>query len=207
MKAVREAYRCSAGFLYRTLYEQLELKRRQHLYPWPAVVGIDEHFFRRDPTFGHRQFVTVLVDFRGRRLMEVVHGKSAAELRPALERIPGRHDVRYVVLDMSDSYLSFVQDFFPRAKLVADKFHVLRLMSPAINRRRKLITGDKRTLPIRRLLLRNGFNLDHGTRFVLNQWLLRHPELNEVYRVKEAMHSLYRTRGFYRGSSLDLCVI
>jgi transposase len=198
LKSVRLAYRCSSGFLYRTLYEQLELKRRQRLYPWPRVVGIDEHFFRRNPLFGTREFVSVLVDFKGRRLMEVVQGRTSNELKAGLEYIPGRHDVRYVVLDMSDGYKGFAKAFFPNAELVADKFHVLRLLSPHINRRRKLITGDKRTLGVRRLLLRNGFHLHHGQRFLLNRWLQLHPELNEVYRVKEAMHSLYRVRGYWR---------
>ena len=198
LKAVREEFRCSSGFVYRTLYEQLELKRRQRLYPWPRVVGIDEHFFRHHPLYGHREFVSVLVDFGGRRLMEVVHGKSSADLRAALDYIPGRFGVRYVVMDMSDGYRSFVREFFPKAELVADKFHVLRLLSGAINRRRKLITGDKRNLPVRRLLLRSAFNLHHGQRWLLNRWLQLYPELNEVYRVKEAMHSLYRIRGFLR---------
>ena len=200
LKAVRTAYRCSSGFVYRTLYEQLELKRRQQLYPWPRVVGIDEHFFRRHPTFGTREFVSVLVDFKGRRLMEVVHGKSAVELKAGLEHIPGRLNVRFVVLDMSDGYKSFARAFFPHAELVADKFHVLRLLSPHINRRRRLITGDRRTLGVRRLLLRNGFHLHHGQRFLLNRWLQLHPELNEIYRVKEAMHSLYRVRGYGRAT-------
>jgi transposase len=200
LKAVRTAYRCSSGIVYRTLYEQLELKRRQRLYPWPRVIGIDEHFFKRHPLFGTREFVSVLVDFKGRRLMEVVHGRTSAELRAALDYIPGRLNVRFVVLDMSDGYKGFARDFFPNAELVADKFHVLRLLSPHINRRRRLITGDKRTLGVRRLLLRSGFTLHHGQRFLLNRWLQLHPELNEVYRVKEAMHSLYRVRGYNRAA-------
>ncbi len=201
LKAVRTAYRCSSGFVYRTLYEQLELKRRQRLYPWPRVVGIDEHFFRRHPVFGSPEFVSVLVDFKGRRLMEVVQGKSSAQLEAALGHIPGRLNVRFVVLDMSDGFKSFARSFFPHAELVADKFHVLRLLSPAINRRRRLITGDVRTLPVRRLLLRNGFHLRPGQRFLLNRWLQLHPELNEVYRVKEALHTLYRTRGWGRAGA------
>jgi hypothetical protein len=60
------------------------------------------------------------------------------------------------------------------------------MISSHINRRRKLITGDVRTLGVRRLLLRNGFHLHHGRRFLLNRWLQAHPELNEFYRVKEA---------------------
>jgi len=37
--------------------------------------------------------------------------------------------VRWVTLDMSDSYRNFAKNFFPNAHLVADKFHVLRLLS------------------------------------------------------------------------------
>ena len=130
--------------------------------------------------------------------MEVVNGKASPQLKAGLDYIPGRHNVRFVVLDMSDGYKSFAKAFFPKAQLVADKFHVLRLLSPHINRRRRLITGDKRTLGVRRLLLRSAFTLHHGQRFLLNRWLQMHPELNEVYRVKEAMHSLYRVRGYLR---------
>jgi len=110
LKSVRRAFRCSAGFLYRTLYRQLELKRRMRLYPWPKVIGIDEHFFRRNPTFGFREFVSVLVDYKGRRLMEVVQGRSSAELEYSLQYIPGRHHVRFVVMDL----LRAIQKFRPR---------------------------------------------------------------------------------------------
>ena len=44
---VRRAYRCSSGYLYKALYTQLELQRRKRLYPWPTVIGVDEHYFRR----------------------------------------------------------------------------------------------------------------------------------------------------------------
>jgi len=39
---VRRTYRCSSGLLHRVLYEQLELKWRTRLCPWPEKVGIDE---------------------------------------------------------------------------------------------------------------------------------------------------------------------
>jgi hypothetical protein len=45
---VRRVYRCSSGYLYKALYTQLELQRRKRLYPWPAVVGLDEHFSVED---------------------------------------------------------------------------------------------------------------------------------------------------------------
>jgi transposase len=186
---VRRAYGCSSGYLYGALYTQLELERRKRLYPWPTVVGLDEHFFRRGP-HGFRQFVSMVVDYKNRRLFEL--------LEDQLGSIPGRDNVRFVVMDMCDPYKSFAQRFFPNARLVADKFHVLRLLSPHINRRRRLIEGDRRSAAIRRLLLRSRFRLEVAERFALDQWLASHTELRELYEAKEAMHSLYRIRGRHR---------
>ena len=196
---VRRAYRCSSGYLYKALYAQLELQRRKRLYPWPAVVGLDEHFFRRGPR-GFRQFVSMVVDFKNRRLFELVEGRTVAELEAQLASIPGRENVRFVVMDMCDPYRRFAQRFFPNARLVADKFHVLRLLSPHINRRRRLIEGDRRSAALRRLLLRSRFRLEHAERYALDQWLTGHPELRALYDAKEAMHSLYRIRGRDRAS-------
>ena len=47
-----------------------------------------------------------------------------------------------------------------------------------------------RTLPIRRLLLRNGRDLDPAQRFLLHRWLDQHPALRELYRRKEALSAL-----------------
>jgi len=197
---VRRAYRCSSGYLYKALYTQLELQRRKRLYPWPAVVGLDEHFFRRGP-HGFRQFVSMVVDYKNRRLFELVEGRTGAELEAHLGPIPGRENVRFVVMDMCDPYKSFAQRFFPNARLVADKFHVLRLLSPHINRRRRLVEGDRRSAAIRRLLLRSRFRLELGERFALDQWLASYPELRELYDAKEAMHGLYRIRGRHRAKA------
>jgi len=195
LSAVRRAYRCSSGFLYKALYEQLELERRKRLYPWPHVVGIDEHYFKRNRKMGAREFVSVFVDFKGKRVMEVVDGRSVPQLESSLGYIPGKENVRFVVVDLCEPFRAFARSFFPRARLVADKFHVLRLLSPAINRRRKELTGDRRSLPLRRLLLRNGRDLDGYRRFALRWWLSKHPELREVYECKEMLHTFYRIRG------------
>ena len=200
LSAVRRAYKCSAGFVYRTLYEQLERRLRQRQSPWPKVIGIDEHFFRRNPTFGFREFVSVLIDYKARRMKELVHGRTAAELEHALKDIPGRTNVQYVVMDMCEPYRNFARNFFPKALLVADKFHVLRLLSPAINRRRKEITGDRRTLPVRALLLKNGPTLSQEKRFRLNRWLEKHPALQQLYHWKEGLHGFYRIRGYDRAA-------
>lgn len=128
--------------------------------------------------------------------MEVVEGRTGGELEVALAHIPGRENVRTVAIDMSDPYRSFVRRFFPNAEIVADRFHVQRLLSPAINRHRKAITGDQRTNPLRRLLLRNGRDLDASKRWTLRTWLSEHPTLRALYDAKERLVGFYRIRPY-----------
>ena len=200
LSRVRRAYGCSSGTLYKAVYEQLELRRRQRQYPWPSIIGIDEHSFRRHPKFGHTEFVTMIVDGSNRKLFELVEGKQVALLKQALHEIPGRENVRHVMMDLASPYRSFVRGFFPNARIVADKFHVLRLLGPAINRRRKQIAGDRRTNPIGKLLLRNSQTLSWLERSAVERFLKPHRELQLVYQFKEALHRFYRIRGTNRAA-------
>lgn len=193
LSKVRRAYHCSSWLVYQAVEDHLALNLKRNLnYPWPKTLGIDEHFISRKRGFA--EFATVLVDYNNRRPRELVQGKTGGELRTALLHIPGRENVKNVILDLSDSYKSFAKDFFPNADLVADKFHVLRLLTPHLNRRRKQITGDVRSNPVRRLLLMNRPRLDYLKRYALNKWLDQHPELYELYWWKERMHSFYRIK-------------
>lgn len=196
LKKVRKVYRCSTSYLYKALYEQLELKRRMKQYSWPTTVGIDEHKWSKQG--GTAQFATLIVDHKNKRVKEVVEGKTAIGVMHALKYIPGRENVRHVTIDLADPYKRLAIDFFPNAKIIADKFHVLRLLTPAINKRRKAIAGDRRKNPIGKLLLRNGKNLDYYERKSVYKWLDEYPELREVYHFKEALHGLYRIKGYKR---------
>lgn len=204
LKDVRETYRCSNSLIYRTVFEQLELKCREYHYPWPEKIGIDEHFFSRSQ--GHdKKFFTVFTDLKNHRVREAVLGKARSDVQAKIEHIEGCERVKWAVIDMSDTYRGLIRSHFPKAEIVADKFHVLRLLSPALRRRRIDVTGDRRTLRIKRLLQKNRPKLTYFERQDVDRWLADHPELNEVYRAKEKLHELYRTKGYDRARrSFDL---
>jgi len=196
LKRVKNKFRCSSGFLYRALYEQLHLRLKKRQYPWPETIGIDEHSFQR--RLGRCHYASLIVDYSNKKIYEVAYGKSANELYQQLSHIEKPENVKRVVLDLCDPFKNFARAHFPNALIVADKFHVLRLLTPTLNKRRKAIVGDRRTARIGRLLLRNGYRLDYFTRKVIWEWLDLHPELKEIYRYKEALYTFYRTRGYDR---------
>jgi transposase len=197
LQRVRQKYRCSSSLIYNVFYEQLEIKLREKKNKqWPEVVCVDEHFFSRRK--GYTEYVTMFADLKKRSLYEVALGKDKKALWEQLEKIAGRENVKCVVMDMSSTYKSFVKEFFPRAEIVADKFHVLRLLSPSIIKHRREIHGHRKDLWIRRRLLMNRKKLDYFVRSEVDFYLKQHGSLNELYRFKEKLHELYRTKGFDR---------
>jgi len=196
VKSVREQYQCSYGFIYSALYQQLKLNAKHNTSNWPIKLGIDEHRFGREKITGRTRFATFIVSHgRSKRAFELVEGRATAELKALLGHIPGREAVKLVTMDMSGTYRSFAHSFFPNAAIVADKFHVVRLLNPALTRARKEVTGDRRTLPIRKLLLRNGHNVEPEKRMLISRWLEQYPKLREIYLAKELLHKLYRCKG------------
>lgn len=201
LKKVSRQYALSSGFVYKTFYEQLELQtRKQNRYPFSSSIGIDEHVFGRKKGLGKREFVTMIVDHKNKKLHEVALGRSHDALLNQLKHIEGRQNVKTVTLDMSDSYKSFAKSFFPNAELVADRFHVQRLIQPIILAKRISITGDKRKNPVRFLMNKNRRNLKYFEKSALDYWLKLHPEMNEIYSFKEAIARFYEIRGFNRAA-------
>lgn len=195
---VQRAYRVSAGYVFKTLYDRLEQKLRMRQYPWPSTVGIDEHSFRR--LRGRTEFATIVVDYPNKRIYEAVEGKTTDTLTQALSPIPGRENVKNVIVDLCDPFKNFARSHFPNAKVIADKFHVLRLITPALLRKRYEITGTRADSKARRLLTCSSHKLDHWERRAIWDYLGKYPELQELYRYKEILHRFYRTRGLNRAS-------
>lgn len=197
LSRVRKEQSCSSGLIYQVCYEQAEVKLRERKGAmWPTRIGIDEHFFTRRN--GYTEYVTVITNHNKRKLFEVAYGKDKKGLIEQLKHIPGRERVKVVTIDMSNGYKSLVKTLFPNAKIVADKFHVLRLPTPAIIKERRLIHGHRQDLRTRRLLLKNRKDLDYDVRCEIDSYLKHHSDLDELYRAKEKLYEFYRAKGYGR---------
>lgn len=194
MKAARTHLRVGTKTLYKRHYAQLEMKWRERKNdPWPTTIGIDEHSFIKNKKYGHREFVTMIVDYNNKRLKEVLPTRIVGELHQQLNYIQGRENVKNVCMDLSASYRSFAKDYFPNAKIIADKFHVVRLPMQSLQKYLKQVKTNTKEHKLRRkLLLKNSFKLDRETRARIYEWLEHHPTIKEIYLVKETINKVYR---------------
>lgn len=193
LSRVRKTFKCSSALVYQIFYEQLELKWREYQYDWPKIMGIDEHFFRR--YMGRRQFSTVFTDLVNSRVREICLGRSGTELISQLGHISGRNNVEVVCIDLCQPYRKFTWNYFPNAHIVADKFHVLKLLTHAIFKERRAITGRNAKRLAQKFLLTPSWNLDYFDRKAFWERLKAFPRLNELYWWKEHLHRFYRTKG------------
>lgn len=59
------------------------------------------------------EFVSMFTDLKKKKIFEIAHGKDRRSLEEQLREMPGRENVRVVVIDMSSSYRSFVKNSSP----------------------------------------------------------------------------------------------
>lgn len=207
LKRVQQKNKCSSWMVYNSFYEHAELEVRKLQHPWGKTVGIDEHSFIRNQKFGHKEFASVFVDYNSSRVREAVYGRYPSDFRKdkRLNAIPGRDNVENVIIDFSPSMRSFAKEFFPGAKIIADKFHLIKLANHAVNMKRLEIMKDPKSYiqrnrknPLRKLLLTNGDRLHFYGQRALMYTFDFHRDLEAFYRVKEMIHELYRVRGYKR---------
>jgi transposase len=89
----------------------------------PQYLGIDEHTLHK-----RQRFSTTLCDLRNHRIFDVRPGRSIADLSSYLLTLRGRHKVRVVCIDLSSPYRNIIRRFFPNARIVADRFHFVRII-------------------------------------------------------------------------------
>lgn len=109
-----------------------------------------------------------------------------------LATLRGRTAVRVVCIDLSEAYRTLVRRWFPRARIVADRFHVVRIVGLHLLRLARQLCPE---LGWNRawlgLLRRRRHRLDVDQQRGLEQLLAKHPVLRPIYEMKERICSLF----------------
>ena len=154
------------------------------------VLGIDEHFFSRK-----KGYATTLVDLKNHKVFDVVLGRSEPSLRQYLSRLPGRELVQIVVMDLSETYRNIVQKYFPNAKIVADRFHVIRLVNHHfLNLWKQQDPVGRMNRGLLSLMRRHQWNLSQEQRDNLARYLEPFPVLKALYFAKQRLNKLLRLK-------------
>ena len=116
---------------------------------------------------GHR-YLTVVMDLESGAVVFVGDGKGAKALKPFWKRVKGSGaKIAAVAMDMASAYREAVATNLPRAKIIFDRFHVMKLFNEKLSDLRRALYREatevlqKKVLKgTRWLLLKAAENLD-----------------------------------------------
>jgi transposase len=156
----------------------------------PLVLGIDEHFFTKK-----KGYATTFVDLKNHKVFDVVLGRSEKSLEGYLSKLPDKDRVRVVVMDLSSTYRSIVRKHFPKAKIVADRFHVVRLMNHQFLKAwKQLDSVGRQNRGLLSLMRRHYENLTPEQSLKLEKYFKEHPYLKVLWEFKHKLHDLMRLK-------------
>ena len=159
------------------------------------AVGVDEIHI------GHGQakqaYLTIVRDLESGAVIHVGDGKGVSALEGALSKL-NASKLQVVAMDMANAYSSWFKEHFPKAQIVFDHFHVIKLMNDRLDhvRRRvmaKLDSMERKHLKgLRFIFLKNEEDIPEDNKNILHNLKGKFQEIGDVYMFKEALRTIYR---------------
>lgn len=168
-------------------------------YPHPKLpecIAIDE--FRGNA--GGEKFQCNIADPVKHKVIDILPSRNTENLCKHFLEYPykERAEVKKIVMDLSTLFRSVAKTIFPEAKIVADKFHVIRVVTNSLESVRKRIqkefheTKRKWFKQSRHLLLKPEYKLTDDDKIELNRMLNSSPELEKAWLLKERFYEIFR---------------
>lgn len=170
------------------LIEELENTVR---YETPVIMGIDELNLAGD-------YRCIITNLSTHSVFDMLERRTKASMIPYFRELPDRERVEWVCTDIWRPFKESYGPFLPNARLVIDKFHVVRMASDALEVERKkhqaTLEGNERLKvkkSIRWLTLKRPGSLSSAEQQALQLVRSSIPALAEAYDFKEAFYCIY----------------
>jgi transposase len=180
--------------------QKRDLARRYAKPKHLRQIAIDEIAIAK----GHR-YLTVVLDMESGAVVFVGDGKGAKALNPFWKRLRGsKAKIEAVAMDMSPAYREAVSTHLPGAKIVFDRFHVMKLFNEKLSDLRRALHCEatdvmqKKVLKgTRWLLLKAAENLDEekDEKKKLEEALALNKSLAMAYYLKEDLRQFWEQPG------------
>jgi len=171
-------------------------KKEEKLPEGELILNVDEH------SFSGRDLKITIGEIRNKKILAVLKDDRQATLRRYFKSWPdeAKSRVKEICIDMKPSYLTVLKETFPDAKIVSDRFHVVKEMVRQVEEIRKIMQtngriGDKRMN--RFLFAKNREELRPDEQQKLKKIFdncKRFPVLQNAYFVKEKVREMYRAK-------------
>jgi transposase len=157
----------------------------------PKVLGIDEKHFTKKVGY-----ITTFANLKSHKIYAITPGRSEASIKDFVLKIPDRSNCKVILMDLSPTFRNIAHKYFKNALVVADRFHVVRLINNHFLKTWSLIDPDgRKSMGLISMMRRHewsAFNPRSKERLV--QYLEGNPILKEIYNFKQELMRLILSR-------------
>ena len=167
----------------------------------PEVLSIDEF---RGNTDGEK-FQCILTAPTQKTILDILPNCRENHIYEYLKPFENRNEVKYFVTDMRKEYIAMAKQLFPNAKIVIDKFHVVRYCTWALENVRKRVqkslSPDERKYfkRSRTLLLKHMSELSPSGKEAVIRMLRFRKDLADAYLLKEKFYAFMDSKNSKEG--------
>ena len=162
----------------------------------PTVLGIDEYKGNAEG----QMYQVIITDLRNHSVVDILPKRETRALIQYFKTFSkeAREQVKYIVMDMCPLFKLVMQTMFSHAHIVADRYHVCRLVDWALERVRKreqkqIVTHSRMLKYNRRVLMKNPDTLTENERVKLLEILRISDDLRRVYGLRLGFRKIFKT--------------
>lgn len=159
----------------------------------PEILGIDEVHLIGKPR-------CVITNIEQGTIVDMLKTRNKSVLMAYFTSLKNKENIRVVTMDMWRPYFDVVSATIPHAKIVIDKFHVVKMASEAMENVRKAIRKEltqKERIQLkndRYLLLKGNHQLTPMEKLSMESWLVQYQLLGQAYALKESFYNIWNNK-------------
>jgi transposase len=176
----------------------VETLERDYVIQTPRHLGIDE-IYVEDAVY------CVLTDLERHAVVDLLPKRDMVSVKAWLSRLENPSCVEAVAMDLWNPYRLSIHEMLPHAVIVADKYHVLRMVNEVVESVRKSFRASlppsqqKQLKQDRKILLKRAKDLTEQQRLILEAWTGTYPLLRDLYTLKEEFYGIYDAKDEQEG--------
>jgi len=173
----------------KSIFTHVHSSQKKNCWDSAKRVSIDEISMRK----GKGSLVTVVSDIDGGNLIEMIDSHRQDDIIEALIKQPFevREQVEEVSIDMWGGFPKVIEQVFPNAKIVIDRFHVMKAVNKDLNKLRRAVGITDRGSKYLLLSNRSDLNVEQIQRLTVT--LKKSECLRIAYEMKEEFREIYET--------------
>jgi len=153
-------------------------------------LSIDEKSFKK----GHK-YVSVLSHPSSGCILNVEEGRTKESTRNLLNNtltVDQQQNIKTISMDMWKAYLSVAKEKLPNAKIVHDRFHLIKYLNEAIDKvRRREVVNNEELRNSRYALLKNQENLTEKQRIKFEAIKAGNYMVSKAWEIKENFRAMF----------------